>query len=365
VPAKHKILFVVLGTVSAIATGFCVLLGCSYPRSLSPYDLATCCAVLNYRGEQAGTGFFIQTKSSQNNTYLVTALHTIKLIREIAGQDCFDIQAIVKRRDAKGGTELTIPWDYAAFRPNADPFDLAFIRITNNLLAQADAYVTPLILEYETPSTGDTNADVVADDSRWVYSASENIRHEIAAANSTPAEARVSLARAGHPGLLLYASRKKYSVQVGCDLFTLASQKYFANEGQTKPFPVFLRTGVLAFCGIDGSDSELPLSGESYEPFLIACQSSKGNSGAPVFVNVKTSRFNGSVCVTPHLLGVLTGAVNASGPTQTLDVAVYSAAGKPLGRMKDAPVFIENAGFSVVSPADYLAHLLIDYETRK
>ena len=362
---NHKTRSLVLLIIASLAAITCGVFRCCRPRSTSPYELATCCAVLYYRGELAGTGFFVQTKGPTNNIYLVTALHTIKLVREKAGRDDFALRAIVKRRDAKGGAELTIPWNEAAFRPDGEPFDLAFIRITENLMLRPDVDVTPVIFEYEAvyPHYQGDAEPLTSEANQWVYSTSEDIPGAIKAAKKRTPQPQALLAQAGQPGFLLFPSRQKNGVTVGSEIFTLVSQNYFPADDPITPFAIFLRTGVLAFCGTDGTDDGPALQGESCLPFLIACQSSKGNSGAPVFLNVKTSRLDGSVCTTPHLLGVLHGSVNAPGPTQTLAVAICDPAGTPVGKINSTPTFNENAGLSVVWPVDYLARLLMEYET--
>lgn len=361
---RLKLLSLLLLLVVSLTGLICVVKrGCHNP-SISPYELATCCTVLRYRNELAGTGFFVRTKGPTNNTYLVTALHTIELIRERAGRDEFNIRAIVKRRDARGGVALTIPWDEAAFRPDGELFDLAFIRLTDDLLMRPDIDVTPVIFEYEAAYHHD-QADaepLTLVTSPWVYSASENIPGAIETAKKRTQHPHTPFARVGQPGFLLFPSRQKYGVSIGSEIFILVSQNYFSDDTPIEPFAIFLRTGVLAFCGTDGTDDGPAPPGESCQPFLIACQSSRGNSGAPVFANVKTPRFGGGACNTPHLLGVLHGSLNALGPTQTLAVAICDPAGTPVGKIQDTAIFNENAGLSVVWPVDYLARLLMEYE---
>jgi hypothetical protein len=260
---------------------------------------------------------------------------------------------------------VTVSWDESTFKPNGELFDLAVIRIDSNLVNRSDVDVTPLVFKYDrVPHKKGAEEPLDLETKPWISPSPEDIRNALDTAKKQPPKARIPLVCAGQPGFLMFPSRKKNGVAIGSETYALVSQKYFDADVKPQPFAIFLRRGVLSFCGVDGTDADSDLQ-DVCEPFLIACQSSKGNSGAPVFVNVKTSCFDGSVCETPHLLGVLTGSVNATGPAQTLNVTVFDTRENPLGQIRDTPSFTENAGLSVVWPVDYLARILIDYEAQR
>lgn len=331
-------------------------------RIVAPYDLATCCAVLYYREDFAGTGFFVQTVSTRTNTYLVTAFHTITNMQAKAAGSSFQIRALVKRRDGRGGVELNIPWDTSTPKPQGEPFDLAVTPVDGCLRSNPDTLITPVVLKYRTSATSNPSAREPDPAEQWAFSPNENIPLAIERSMKSPDAPTVPLVKAGKPGFMLFPSRKAHKVAIGDDVFLLAAQNYF--EASAQPFAIFLRPGILSFAGIDGSEEDPAQYGNTNTSLVIACPSSKGNSGAPVFLKVATTRFGVFKSVTPHLIGVLTGMLTSAGPIQKHDFSIKDPVGNTVGKVAAEHVLTENASLSVVCPVDHLVRMLIDFETR-
>lgn len=311
--------------IGAVMGGLLLLTGASWvfmrtlPESVNPEALVSGCGIIRYKGEQAGMGFFVTAQGAGTNTYFVTAAHNIREIGKREKSLGYDLKVIVSKRVANGSAEITLPYNdtTTVFLPWAD---VAVIALGDRVRNRQDIDVKPVL-------------------------------HRLP-------DATAKMICPGQPGFLLYHARAKLNMRLGQEMFTLVSQKCGTEALANDLFPVFYRKGVLAFTKEDPARYEIGQSrGQDPNLLIIDCQSSKGNSGAPVFLSVKDTAFGGRVCETPHLIGMLVEAMTAKGAPQKFDLALMTD-GKEAGRIQGEQAFEENAGLSLVVPIDYLAQWL-------
>jgi hypothetical protein len=311
--------------ICAVTAGLLLLTSASLvfmrtvPESVNPEALVSGCGIIRYKGEQAGMGFFVTAQGAGTNTYFVTAAHNLREIEKREKNLDYDLKVIVRKREANGSAEITLPCNdtTTVFLPWAD---VAVIALGDRVRNRPDIDIKPIL-------------------------------HRLP-------DATVKMIRPGQPGFLLYHARAKLNMRLGQELFALVSQKCGAEALANDLFPVFYRKGVLAFAKEDPARYEIRQSrGQEPNLLIIDCQSSKGNSGSPVFLSVKDTALGGRVCETPHLIGILVGAVTAKGAPQKFDLALMTD-GKEAGRIQGEQAFEENAGLSLVVPIDYLAQWL-------
>ena len=314
-------------------------------------------------------GFFVTTMGARTNTYFVTALHCLTAIREKEKSESFSLRVAVKKRDSAQSTELVLPCNEATL--TGLPVDIAAIRICDGQLNRQDIDVNPIELRFPEAMTkkkldGSPPQEEMPDQAGYVIAEQLwALRKEDSNSMSAEETLRAINICSGKPGFLLYHSRTNLNVRMGSEVFALVSHTCIDDTLARAYFPIFFRKGVLSYLPEDFSLYEpMSLYGGKYNYLMIDCQSSKGNSGAPVFLPVKETFRGGHVCETPHLLGILVRVITAKGDAQKLDLPIMKD-GREDARIKGEHVFEENAGLSWVVPVDYLALLLMENERRR
>ncbi len=336
------------------------------PASVSPESLVQSCGIITYQDAQVGMGFFVAAQGRYTNIYFITAAHTLVKIRERDKRDAFDLKVAVKRKAAAGSTELKLLCNDVTV--TAFPMDFAAVQVDNSVLCRPDIDVNPIPFRMtgaaEKPERSQAKQPGAFLDQDGFVTADQLQTKMETFLNNAPEGRKLgaSEVRSGESGFLLYHARTNLNVGMGSEIFTLVSQKCDAAALANDLFPVFFRKGVLAFAKEDPARYEANSScGRKPNLLIIDCQSSRGNSGAPVFVLKKETFYWDRVCETPHVLGILVDVVTAKGDAQAFDLPVLKD-GREIGRINGEQVFKENAGLSVVVPIDYLALWLMERE---
>lgn len=235
--------------------------------------LVSACAIVMLHNAHAGTGFFVEARGANTNTYFVTAKHVIDALRQRwSYDDGFSLRVCVRDQEGSGCCYLNIPC-MGNIITDVLKADVAMVKLGELVLGGDDHGVVPMVVELGNLSSCRKRAST------------ESVHCGIAT-----------------------------TFKLGQPLFALQGfprVHYYGDEGI---FTIFYRTGTVAkhVCTTNSTQ---------HDTLFVDCRSFKGASGSPVF----TISSGNTKYVDFDLAGIMTVACTARGYTGEVENASYSA----------------------------------------